>query len=857
RWEEYFAEHHPEEGEAQERRARQEMAAAVEEVRRHAVVYLTLGARSPGWEARALPFPMAAHPCGTFPGGFAEAVGAVKEWRASGRRVVIASEGCERLIELLTENHLPATRELPVAGSETAQGNPVICLSGTLSGGFALPGAGLVLCTDREVFGRARAARPRRVAREGQRIVSVSQLREGDFVVHINHGIGRFRGLTTEKVAGVERDYLLLEYADNQRLYVPVDQIDRVTRYVGSEEHPPQLHRIGGGEWALTKRRAQAKVREMAGELLQLYAARQAAQGHAFSPDTPWQAELEESFVYEETPDQLRAIRDVKHDMEQPQPMDRLICGDVGYGKTEVAIRAAFKALMDGKQVAVLVPTTVLAQQHYNTFCERLAAFPARIAMLSRFRSPRDQAAVVRGLKEGSIDIVVGTHRLLSRDVRFRDLGLLIVDEEQRFGVAHKERLKQLRVSVDVLTLTATPIPRTLHMSLSGIRDMSVINDPPEGRTPIRTMVIERDEATIREAICRELDRDGQVYFVHNRVETIEAVAERLRRLVPHARVAVAHGQMPEDRLEKVMLDFYDRAFDVLVCTTIIESGLDIPNANTILIDHAPHLGLAQLYQLRGRVGRSPRQAYCYLMYDPRHVLNEPAQKRLDAIREFTELGSGLQIALRDLEIRGAGNLLGAEQHGFMLSVGFELYCQMVADAIRELKGEESTEVLLPPADLPVDAYLPASYVPDDNQRFLLYRRLAGVRSHAEAKALEEELRERFGPEPAPVANLLEVLRLRLEAAAVGVVGLSAAGNVLTAKLSAAARFSDKEVAWFAHHPAANRPGWRWTQVRPDRIVAELRGASPASAAWAILRAIPDRVKVPVSSKERRRSVLR
>ncbi|HOJ23486.1 MAG TPA: transcription-repair coupling factor, partial [Armatimonadota bacterium] len=564
-------------------------------------------------------------------------------------------------------------------------------LQGALSAGFLLPCLKLAVLTDSEVLGARKIRRPRRVARQGQRITSLSQLTEGDYVVHLHHGIGRYRGLVTQNVDGAAKDYLHLEYADNTRLYVPVDQIDRVTRYIGSDDHPPQIHRIGGTEWMQTKRRARAKVREMAKELVELYAARQAAQGYAFSPDTPWQREMEESFIYEETPDQLTAIREMKEGMERPQPMDRLICGDVGYGKTEVAIRGAFKAVMDGKQVAVLVPTTVLAQQHFNTFTERLAAFPVRVEMLSRFRSPRDQARVVKGLREGTVDIVIGTHRLLSKDVAFRDLGLVIVDEEQRFGVAHKERLKQLRTSVDVLTLTATPIPRTLHMSLSGIRDMSTISDPPEGRTAIRTYCVERNDELIRDAILRELDRDGQVYFVHNRVETIEAVAQQLQNLVPQARFAIGHGQMPEGRLEKVMLDFYDRRYDVLVCTTIIESGLDIPNVNTILIDNAPHMGLAQLYQLRGRVGRSPRQAYCYLLFDPKRLLTETAEKRLDAIREFTQLGSGFQVALRDLEIRGAGNLLGAEQHGFMLSVGFELYCRMIEEAVKSLRGEEVT----------------------------------------------------------------------------------------------------------------------------------------------------------------------
>ncbi len=844
RWEEYVSEHARGEAEDAQRQARVTLATATERMRRHRTLTLTLGARSIPWESGAREIPMSAHMAGSFAGGLAAAIEAIDEWRSARWKVILASDRADRLVEMLAENQVPVTRSMSDLAGASDGPLPAACLQGSLSAGFVLPWLKVAILTDGEVFGARKVRRPRRVAREGQRITSFTQLKEGDFVVHLHHGIGRYRGLVKQDVDGAERDYLFLEYADSARLYVPVDQIDRITKYIGSEEHPPQVHHIGEADWQRTKQRARAKVREMAGDLVKLYASRQAAQGHAFSPDTPWQQEMEDSFIYEETPDQLTAIHEVKEGMQQPQPMDRLICGDVGYGKTEVAIRAAFKAVMDGKQVLVLVPTTVLAQQHFNTFTERLAAFPVTVEMLSRFRSPKQQARVAAGLRDGSVDIVIGTHRLLSKDVQPRDLGMVIVDEEQRFGVAHKEQLKQMRTSVDVLTLTATPIPRTLHMSLSGIRDMSVINDPPEGRTPIKTICSERDDRLIREAIVREIDRDGQIYFVHNRVETIDAVAERIRRLVPHARVAVGHGQMPEDQLEKVMLDLYDREFDVLVCTTIIESGLDIPNVNTILIDDAPHMGLAQLYQLRGRVGRSPRQAYCYLLFDPRKALTETAEKRLEAIREFTQLGSGFQIALRDLEIRGAGNLLGADQHGFMLSVGFELYCRMIAEAVRELQGQAAAEeFVLPTADLPVDAHLPKEYVPDDRQRLDIYRRIPGIRNQADVQALEEELRDRFGKEPQPVRNLLDVLRLRVAAGAVGVEGIQADGEKLLVKMSMARRLTDKQQQRLWRDPAARRPGTRWVLVQHDRVVVELQGGQAMAAATAVVRALENLAK--------------
>ena len=619
---------------------------------------------------------------------------------------------------------------------------------------------------------------------------------------------------------GIEREYLLLEYAAGDRLYVPADQADRVTRYIGAGEAAPTITRLGSGEWARAKTRVRRAVREIAQDLLELYATREQAAGTAFPPDTAWQTELEASFPYVETPDQLKALAEVKQDMERPRPMDRLLVGDVGYGKAEVALRAAFKAVEAGKQVAMLVPTTVLAQQHWNTFRERLAAFPIKVEMLSRFRSDREQREVVRGLAEGSVDICVGTHRLLQKDVSFKNLGLVIIDEEQRFGVANKERLKQLRREVDVLTLTATPIPRTLHMSLVGVRDMSTMETPPEERLPIRTFVTEYDEGLIRETILRELDRGGQVYFVHNRVQSIAYQARRLQKLVPEARIAIGHGQMPEEQLERVMLEFAGGEHDVLVCTTIIESGLDIQSVNTLIVNNAHHFGLSQLYQLRGRVGRGAARAYAYFLFTRDTALTETAERRLRTIFEATELGAGFRIALKDLEIRGAGNLLGAEQHGHISAVGFDLYTRLLAEAVGQLKearalvsattdpsfgasgpssgqagrpttkpplplgslGLEETQggeggggppivgqLAAPSVSLPVSAYLPADYVEDEPTRLNFYQRLAGVRSGERLAELIDELADRFGPLPEPVRNLAYVISLRLAAQRAGV----------------------------------------------------------------------------------------
>lgn len=696
----------------------------------------------------------------------------VQTWLANGAECLIVSDQPQRVREICRELKLPVSEEETLPAEKPTEQQPLRVLEGRLRQGFKFADIGLYAATDAELFGSARPTVSRRRAAAGIPLSTILDLREGDYVVHIHHGIGIYRGMTKRQVDGAERDYLHIQYAGADRLFVPADQIDRVQRYIGGEGSPPPINRIGGNEWQRTTRRVKEQARIMAKELIELYAARQAAERPSYGEDTPWQAEMEEAFPYEETPSQWRAILDVKQNLQESKPMDRLICGDVGFGKTEVAIRAAFKVVESGKQVAVLCPTTVLAAQHYTTFSERLAAYPIRVELLSRFRSRQEQKKTAERLKSGEADIVVGTHRLLSKDVEFASLGLLIVDEEQRFGVAQKERLKQLRKTVDVLTLTATPIPRTLSMALAGLRDMSVIEDPPSGRVPIITYVREYDDDLVRDAILRELERDGQVYFVHNRVETIAYIAQRIQRLVPDARIRIGHGQMSEDELEKIMLDFYHREYDVLLCTTIIENGLDIPNVNTIIVDNADRMGLAQLYQLRGRVGRSNRQAYAYLLYRPNKQLTEEAQQRLMAIREFTALGSGYQVAMRDLEIRGAGNLLGAEQSGAMISVGFDLYCELLSQAVAEIKGEVPADVTLPPVDLPVTAHIPGDYVPNEAERIFFYKKMSAVRSRQDIEELLAELEDRYGDPPRPVWNALEVLRLRLRAKEAGIAAV-------------------------------------------------------------------------------------
>jgi transcription-repair coupling factor (superfamily II helicase) len=767
-----------------------------------------------------------------------------------GEQVAVVTPQAARIQEMVEEviqikDERPKAKEHDEDATSLVLGRPsLVVVHGSLDEGWRSPDLNLTLYSDTEIFGwrqrRPVAERKRKRDRSAEeRAAFLRGLKVGDYVVHIEHGIAVYEGLIRRTIGKTEREYLNLRYAEGDRLYVPVDQIDRVSRYIGAGDAVPQLTRLGTQDWERAKRKARAAVQELANDLLELYAKRQLSQGHAFSADSEWQRELEDAFPYAETADQLRAIIDVKHDMEQPHPMDRLICGDVGFGKTEVALRAAFKAVQDGKQVAVLVPTTVLAQQHYDTFSRRLAAFPVKVEMISRFRSAKEQEAIVARLARGEIDVIIGTHRLLSKDIVMKDLGLLIVDEEQRFGVRHKERIKQLRANVDVLTLTATPIPRTLHMALAGIRDLSVIDTPPEDRVPIKTYVLPYDNQLTREAILRELDRGGQIYFVHNRVQSIYYVADKLRQLVPEAEIGVGHGQLEEHQLERVMLDFFTGKDDVLVCTTIIESGLDVPNANTMIIDDATNYGLAQLYQLRGRVGRSAQRAYAYLFFKPDARMTPEAQERLQAIQEATELGAGFRIAMRDLEIRGAGNLLGAEQSGHIAAVGFDLYSRLLEQAVRTMKaklveanyrlpttkGERPTtneqrpteetsadsmigheasssvvrrssarqptvkvdeKVLISPLvtlDLPLDAYLPNEYIPDDRVRLAVYQHMAEAQTPRAVRELRQELRDRFGEPPAPADNLLTWLHIKALALGAGVTSIVSAPEEFVVRL--------------------------------------------------------------------------
>lgn len=664
------------------------------------------------------------------------------------------SEAAEALKKQLTAEGLPVRGGLGVRGE-------IGILTGRVGQGFVLPELSLAVLGDTELTGReARPAKARRSS--ASKAVRLSDLKPGDFMVHVTHGVGRFQGVRTLEIQGQHRDYLELEYAGNDSLYVPVDQLNLVQKYVGIEGKAPKLSRMGGGEWSRVKEKVKNSVREMAAELIRLYAVRESRPGFGFGPDTPWQREFEAAFPYEETEDQLRAAEEIKRDMERPRPMDRLLCGDVGYGKTEVALRAAFKAIMDGKQAAFLVPTTLLAEQHHATAKARLAGFPITTEVLSRFRSASRQKEILQQLAAGTIDLVVGTHRLLAKDVRFKDLGLLIVDEEHRFGVAHKERMKALKESVDVLTLSATPIPRTLHMAMVGIRDMSLIETPPEDRLPVETVVVEFHPELIREAIRREIDREGQVFYVQNRIKAIDQSVSRLLKMFPELKVAVVHGQMEERRIEETMARFIDGEYHLLVATNIIESGLDIPNANTLIVEDADRMGLAQLYQLRGRVGRSSRLAYAYFTYQRDKMLTIQSEKRLEAIREFTALGSGYQIALRDLEIRGAGNLLGSEQHGFIASIGFDLYTDMLAEAVRELRGQPDLPTAEPQIEIEADAYLPDRYVADPRLKIDLYKRLLACRSIEAVEELAAEMEDRFGPHPDPVVKLVKLATIRV-----------------------------------------------------------------------------------------------
>lgn len=664
----------------------------------------------------------------------------------------------EKLQELMREMEIEGVEIIDVA----------------LSRGFDCPAIKMLLLSETDALGQNIHAKSRRPMRKGEKIATFLDLKVGDYVVHVNHGIGRYLGVIRLDIGDSHRDYLHIQYAGEDKLYVPTDQVDLIQKYVGADGHAPKVYKLGGTEWSRVKAKVRTSVQDMAKELLALYAAREALKGHAFSPDTVWQKEFEDAFPFPETFDQLRAVEEIKKDMEKVKPMDRLLCGDVGYGKTEVALRAAFKSVMDGKQVAVLVPTTVLAQQHQRTFEERFAGLPVTIGVLSRFKSPKAIGLTLKNLAQGRVDIIIGTHRLLSKDVKFKDLGLLIIDEEQRFGVAHKEKIKGIKQNIDVLTLTATPIPRTLHMSLVGVRDMSVIETPPEDRQPVQTYVMEYQDRVIKEAISREINRGGQVYFVHNRINNIFSIADQIQTMVTEAKIIVGHGQMKEHELERVMLDFVEGSYNVLVCTTIVESGLDIPNVNTIIVDEADHLGLSQLYQLRGRVGRSAKQAYAYFTYRKDKILSGIAKKRLTAIRDFTELGSGFKIAMRDMEIRGAGNILGPEQHGHILAVGFDLYCRLVEDEVAKQRAgsDHIQEKITPLLELNVNAYIPDQYVAEVDLKIELYKRLAAAEEIKDVDDLEYEVEDRFGAMQQPVRNLFFLGKLKVLAQKLKVNGI-------------------------------------------------------------------------------------
>ena len=693
----------------------------------------------------------------------------LRDWIVARERTIIVTTSVARSHELLHAANIEVTRvdDDHLAISEISTRGEVIVVHGSIEAGFVLPDLRTRVLGDREIFGQPAKRVKLRAIKEGVP-VTLADLRVGDFVVHAVHGIGQYLGLRSETILGATQDYLDLKYAGTDRMLIPVTQMHQVGKYSASEGQSPRLSKMGGADWVRTKSRVSESLAKIADGLVELYAAREIAPGYAFAADTPWQAEVEEAFPYEPTTDQRKAIDDTKRDMERERPMDRLICGDVGYGKTEVAVRAAFKAIADKKQVAVLAPTTLLADQHYRTFSSRFAAFPVRIERLTRFQSKAEQKAIVSAVALGKVDLVVGTHRLLQKDIAFADLGLIVVDEEQRFGVMHKERLKQYRAAVDVLTLSATPIPRTLHMSLLGVRDLSLIQTAPKNRMSIKTLVVPASDSVVQRAIANELDRGGQIYYLHNRVESIHAVANALRELVPRARIGVGHGQMPEGELEPIMKHFIEGELDILVATTIIENGIDIPNVNTMIVSDADKFGLAQLYQLRGRVGRSNHQAYCYLLYQGHKALSEDAKARLAAIREFAHLGSGLQIAMRDLEIRGAGNLLGAAQSGFVGAVGFDTYCQMLAEAIATRRGEaaaleERREAVI---DVKIDAFIPNEYIPQVSQKIAIYQQLARARTLSEVEDTAASVRDRFGPFARPLENLVALMRLRVIALA-------------------------------------------------------------------------------------------
>lgn len=697
--------------------------------------------------------------------------------------ILSSTESCLKLHNLL--NDYECGTVLSKDTNIAAESGQVVIVPGELKKGFEYYDNKILVLTENEIFGSFRKKTHKTKKQKGSKLDVFTDLKVGDYVVHEHHGIGQYVGIEKIEVQNIKKDYLCIKYKGEDKLFVPVDQMSLIQKYIGSDSEKPKLNKMGSADWGKTKERSKAAIENMAGELVKLYAQRKVVKGFAFSPDTEWQKEFEYKFPFEETDDQLRCIKEIKKDMERPISMDRLLCGDVGFGKTEVAMRAAFKAVMESKQVAILVPTTILAQQHYTNIVERFRGYPVKIEMLSRFRTPYQQAKIVSDLNKGLVDVVVGTHKLLSKDLKFKDLGLLIIDEEQRFGVKHKEQIKQLKTNIDVLTLSATPIPRTLHMSMIGVRDMSIISEPPGDRLPIQTYVIEHNDGIIKDAIEKELSRGGQVYYVHNKVIDIESTASRLQRLIPEARIAVAHGQMNERHLENIMLGFVQKEYDILVCTTIIETGMDIPNVNTLIIDNADHLGLSQLYQLRGRIGRSNKISFAYLTYEKDKMLSEVADKRLKAIKEFTEFGSGFKIAMRDLEIRGCGNILGAEQHGHMLAIGYDLYVKFLERAVKELQGKmELDEDFETSVDLSVDGYIPSTYIENEEQKIEIYKKIAATSGKDDIYDITEEIIDRFGNPPKQVDNLLKISYIKSLCKKLHVKGITQSGNTVNIEMN-------------------------------------------------------------------------
>ena len=688
----------------------------------------------------------------------------VKRFHTQKQTVVIQADSKLRS-QQIQQNFVDYGLDIPIVSADQIQEGRTQIIIGDFQTGFNLPTVNLIYITERELFNQKKHHKKRiKTLENAQRLRNYTELKPGDYVVHVNHGIGRFEGIKTLEVDGKKRDYITITYQHHDQLFVPADQLGLVQKYVASEGRVPHINKLGGSEWAKTKKRVQSKVEDIADDLIDLYAKRESEKGYAFSKDDELQRAFEDSFPYQATADQVRSIKEIKADMESPRPMDRLVVGDVGFGKTEVALRAAFKAIRDGKQVAFLVPTTILAQQHFETMQDRFKDFPVRAAMLSRFQSDSEAKEIIEKLKDGQIDIVVGTHRILSKDVKFKDLGLLIIDEEQRFGVKHKERLKQLKDNIDVLTLTATPIPRTLHMSMVGVRDLSVMETPPTNRYPIQTYVMEEMPSIVREACLREMKRNGQVFFLHNRIDDIDKVVSQLQELIPEAKIEYIHGRMSENQLEDIMYRFVKNEFDILVTTTIIETGVDMPNANTLIVEDADRYGLSQLYQLRGRIGRSARLAYAYFLYQPNKVLTEVGEKRLSAIRDFTELGSGFKIAMRDLSIRGAGNMLGQQQHGFIDSVGYDLYSQMLDEAVKKRKGQKIIAKTNAEVQFDFEAYIPDDYIGDQEQKIEFYKRIKEIDTRKQADEIADELIDRFGDYPVAVENLLNVSTLKAEA---------------------------------------------------------------------------------------------